>query len=322
VAKKNKPSAVDTVSMMKEGDQVIGFIINGKKFYSSDEFFVDGIKCKDLKGFNIGSIPPEFCIRPVDEFEGYIYSDGKNGGYACMNLFYPRKYWEHKFSLTKYVEAMEKAIRIRQVTNKDVEFDEITDDGDVALMVNFTITLPQDMRIEQAMIRFNDVLEEIEAHTERILDGQEITDDILENEQTFTVKVLLPLFRSMGFYNVKYNHSNREFGKDITFSAIDPFGVSRNYGVQVKAGDLSGEAGSQIDMIISQVDDAFKIPYIDTVNREKRNISDLIIAISGRFTNNAEEKILQKVKQPNIRFLSIDNIQSLLVEYMSTKHKS
>ena len=45
----------------------------------------------------------------------------------------------------------------------------------------------------------------------------------------------------MGFIDVKYNHSKGEFGKDVTFSEINKFGVRRNYGVQVKAGDLSGK---------------------------------------------------------------------------------
>jgi hypothetical protein len=121
----------------------------------------------------------------------------------------------------------------------------------------------------------------------------------------------------MGFDNVKYNHSNQEFGKDIIFSETDRFGVDRNYGVQVKAGDLSGEAGSLIDKIIAQIDDAFKLSYIDTMNREERRITDLVIAISGRFTHNAEKKILEKVEHSNIRFLSIDSIQSLLSKYIN-----
>ena len=68
----------------------------------------------------------------------------------------------------------------------------------------------------------------------------------------------------MGFTDVKYNHSKREFGKDLTFSEMNKFGVRRNYGVQVKAGDLSGEAGSEIDKIIAQIEDAFSMPYINT----------------------------------------------------------
>ena len=58
------------------------------------------------------------------------------------------------------------------------------------------------------------------------------------------------------------------------------------------------------------------MPYVDTTSREKRYISDLIISISGRFTNNAEAKIIEKVHQLNIYFLSIDKIQELLTAFM------
>jgi hypothetical protein len=177
------------------------------------------------------------------------------------------------------------------------------------------------MPIDEALNRFNNTVEEIEGHTERILEGEEISSELLKEEPRFTIELLLPLFRSMRFIDVKYNHSKREFGKDVTFSEMDKFGVRRNYGVQVKAGDLSGEAGAEIDKIIAQIDDAFKIPYIDTTSKERRYISDLIIAVSGRFSNNAEDKIIEKVHQRNIYFLNIDKIQELLSKYMKKKLK-
>ena len=87
---------------------------------------------------------------------------------------------------------------------------------------------------------------------ERILEGEEISNKILNDEVKYTIEVLLPLFRNMDFIDVKYNHGKREFGKDVTFSEMDKFGERRNYGVQVKAGSLSGEAGSEIDKIIEK----------------------------------------------------------------------
>jgi len=86
--------------------------------------------------------------------------------------------------------------------------------------------------------------------------------------------------------------------------------------VQVKAGNLSGEAGAEIDTIIGQIGDAFSMPYIDTTSREERYISFFAIAISGRFTDNAKDKIMEKVKLRNIYFLDIDKIQELLTNYM------
>jgi len=244
--------------------------------------------------------------------EGEISSDKDKIGIASMNIHIYRKYWYHNFGASQYVLAMKNAVEARNKTDKDVEFIEIEDDG-AHIFFRYKIFLLEDMPIDKAYQKFQEIVQEIGGHTERILGGEEISSEVLSDEPKFTVEVLLPLFRNMGFLDVKYNHSKREFGKDVTFSEIDKFGVRRNYGVQVKAGDLSGEAGSDIDKIIAQIDDAFKMPYIDTTSREKRFISDLIIAISGRFTNNAEDKIIEKVHQRNIYFLSLDKIQELII---------
>jgi hypothetical protein len=198
---------------------------------------------------------------------------------------------------------------------KDIEFTEIDDDG-AHIFFRFDIFLREDISIDKALRRFKQIVEEIEGHTERILEGEEVSSEILNDEKKFAIELLLPLFRNMGFVDVKYNHGKREFGKDVTFSEIDKFGVRRNYGVQAKAGDLSGEAGAEIDQIIAQIEDAFSMSYINTTSREKRYISDLIVAITGRFTDNAKDKIIEKVNRRNLYFLDTDKIQELLTQYM------
>lgn len=88
---------------------------------------------------------------------------------------------------------------------------------------------------------------------------------------------------------------------------------------KLKLETYQGEAGAEIDKIIGQIDDAFSMPYIDTTSREKRYISDLIIAISGKFTGNAEDKIIEKIHKHNIYFFNIDKIQELLTHHMKKK---
>jgi hypothetical protein len=232
-----------------------------------------------------------------------------------MDIHIYRKYWNHKFGALQYINAMKKAIEIRKESDKDIEFTEIEDDG-AHIFFRYNIFLLEDMPIDRALQRFQEIVQEIEGHTERLLEGEEISNEVLNNEIRFTVEVLLPLFRNMGFVDVKYNYGTREFGKDVTFSEIDKFGVRRNYGVQVKAGNLSGEAGSEIDKIIAQIGDAFSMPYLNTTSREKRYIHDLIIAISGRFTENAKDKIVEKVNRGNIYFFDMDKVQELLTLHM------
>lgn len=305
------------ISLIKENGDVVGFKVNDKAFYA-DNGRVE-VEVDDLKGFNISSIPDGFFLSLFEEnmidFQGASLNDDGYAGTAFIENQIYRKYWYHKFGASQYVNAMKKAIEIRKESDKDAEFLEIEDDG-AHIFLRYNIFFFQDMPIDQAYQRCQEIVQEIQGHTERILEGEEISGEILNDEVKFTIEVLLPLFRNMRFFDVKYNHGKREFGKDVTFSEIDKFGVRRNYGVQVKAGDLSGEAGSEIDKIIGQIGDAFSMSYIDTTSREKRYISDLIIAISGRFTDNAKDKIIEKVNQRNIHFFDIDKVQELLALHM------
>lgn len=308
----------DKISFIKDDGDVVGFVINDKKFYAEDGRRYEA-QIDDLKGFNISSIPNGFWLYPLKGntivFEGEISSDKEHVGIASMDVHIYRKYWNHKFGALQYINAMKKAIEIRKESDKDIEFTEIEDDG-AHIFFRYNIFLLEDMPIDRALQRFQEIVQEIEGHTERLLEGEEISNEVLNNEIRFTVEVLLPLFRSMGFVDVKYNHGTREFGKDVTFSEIDKFGVRRNYGVQVKAGNLSGEAGSEIDKIIAQIGDAFSMAYLNTTSREKRYIHDLIIAISGRFTENAKDKIVEKVNRGDIYFFDMDKVQELLTLHM------
>ena len=76
---------------------------------------------------------------------------------------------------------------------------------------------------------------------------------------------------------------------------------------------------TQVEEIIGQIDDAFTMPYIDTSSRERRYISEMFIVISGRFTDNAKDKIIEKVSQRNVSFIDIDKVEELLSKYMGLK---
>lgn len=305
--------------MIKEGKQVLGFKINDKEFFVEESGYAD-VEVSELKGFNIGSIPRNFSLRPLDGItvvlEGELSSDGKRHGIAYMNIEEPRRFWDYKFGVGQFYKAMKEALVIRKRTSHDVNFIELEDDGEL-LRFRYEILLKQDMPVNKAFKRFKEIVNEIEGHTVRLLENVEIPPKVLLEEKKFTNQLLLPLLRAMGLNDVHYNHGKREFGKDLTFSDVDKFGVRRNYGVQVKAGNLSGEAQSTFDKIIGQIDDAFDTPYVEVTSREQRYISTLVIAISGRFTDNAKDKIMAKVgRRRTVYFLDIEKIQELLTKYM------
>jgi hypothetical protein len=138
------------------------------------------------------------------------------------------------------------------------------------------------------------------------------------DEKAFCEEVLAPLLRRMGFLSVRYTHGVREYGKDFTFSELTPFGVMRHYGLQAKAGDVSGGVNSAIDELIGQAEDAFKMSYYEIASTEPRYISTFIVAISGRFTSNAKDKIVQKVPRGvwgSLLFLDRELILELISRY-------
>lgn len=115
------------------------------------------------------------------------------------------------------------------------------------------------------------------------------------DEDYFCTNFLSPLLISMKFKEVNYCHGTREYGKDFTFSAYSKFNTIVNYGLQAKAGNISGKVNSDIDELIGQIEDAFCMPYYSLGSKNENYISVFIIAISGKFTNNAKEKIMHKV---------------------------
>jgi len=126
----------------------------------------------------------------------------------------------------------------------------------------------------------------------------------------------------MGFVFVRYAAGRKEYGKDFTFSELTPFGDYRHYGLQAKAGDVSGSVNSAIDELIGQIADAFAMPYYEIGSKDPRFISTFIIAISGKFTENAREKIVEKTPKGligSVYFLDQERIAELVERYWKQK---
>lgn len=122
----------------------------------------------------------------------------------------------------------------------------------------------------------------------------------------------------MNFLSVKYNHGINEYGKDYTFTELTPFGDLRYYGLQAKAGNIDGGNRSKVDEIISQIEDAFSMPFYDLNSKEEKYISILIIAISDKYSANAKQKIINKIPKGIIGstyFLDKENIEELIEKF-------
>lgn len=148
---------------------------------------------------------------------------------------------------------------------------------------------------------------------EIILDGgPEWKDEYMVHEKPFCDELLEKLLHQMKFYDIENKHGNWEFGKDFTFTERTFFGLHRYYGMQAKAGNISGAINPQpstktsqgkrikvtpLDEILAQLEDAFTIPYRYKETSEPRFISTFIIAISGELTENAKEKLWWKLQK-------------------------
>jgi hypothetical protein len=105
---------------------------------------------------------------------------------------------------------------------------------------------------------------------------------------------------------------------NFRFSEITPFGNHRHYGLQAKAGDIKGGVNAPIDELLGQISDAFAMPYYEIGSKELRYISKFIIAISGSFTENARDKIVEKMPKGvvgSVYFLDRERITELVERY-------
>ena len=168
---------------------------------------------------------------------------------------------------------------------------------------------------EEAIEICDQITNEIEGAAELRIGVELFKVSESENEKDFTLRVVLPILRKLGFSNVKYNHGKREYGKDIVFSRITEFDEVEHWAAQVKFGDIRGGANSDIDEVFAQIEDAFKMPYYDLYTKTKVRPSKVCVIVSGKFTENAIEKICEKIEshamRNNILFIDGERIDTI-----------
>lgn len=229
---------------------------------------------------------------------------------------HPNKYWEGTWGLATLLGAIRDQVPHHLgVTVGDIELDDDWKRLSLRVPIDEGAALPS-LQAKAGL------LQKMTREAEIALGGIRWKPEYTKNERAFCEEVLAPLLRRMGFLSVRYTQGAREFGKDFTFSELTPFGFLRHYGLQAKADDVSGNVNSSIDELVGQADDAFKMPYIEIGSTEPRYISTFVIAISGRFTSNAKEKIVHKVPKGlhgSILFLDRESILELVERYWKVR---
>jgi hypothetical protein len=247
--------------------------------------------------------------------EAEIYRNDAGHLIAEHICYQPNKCWEGTWGLATFLGA----IRDQLPFFPDVILGNIELEDD---WKRLTLQVPlADGPAAEALQASADILKKLIREAEIALGGIRWKPEYAKDERAFCEEVVAPLLRRMRFLSVRYAQGTREYGKDFTFSELTPFGVLRHFGLQAKAGDVSGEVNSAIDELVGQADDAFKMPYYDIASTEPRYISTFIIAISGRFTSNAKEKIVHKIPRGlhgSLLFLDRESIFDLIDRYWKT----
>jgi len=314
------------IEYIGEEDYFEEIIIDGQKFEAEDENAFTVPKSL-LRGVRLEEINPSITINVCEKVEDEIifitsipYSIRNLDNTNAEILFEDsgrRKFWDGQVGFKPYMETKRDIILERQQELEDIHLDSYDDDGDY-IFINYSITVEAEtlgLLIQQA----EQIIKEIEGAAELTLGSpfKEIGD--AENEADFTISILVPLLRKMGFSDVRYNHGKKEYGKDIIFSRRTEFDEYEYWGVQVKFGDVLGGVNSDIDTLVGQAEDAFKMPFYDVYTRSRQRISKLLIAISGKFTENAVEKICEKIEshplKNNIVFVDGEKIKTLAEKF-------
>ena len=312
------------VEFNNDVDGMASFVVEGEEYSEDGESAI--VPAAVLKRTDINSIPYNFdieiCESQSDEavvikIPAYFKRVGEKEFHVWYEELITRKYWDGVVGLKLYMETKKSIIEERSREIEDISLDYYDDDG-AYICLRYSTNIVVDS-MESLLADVEQLYGEIEGATDIALGSpfQKIADCEKENE--FTIKILLPLFRKLGFVNVKYNHGNKEFGKDVTFARRTEFDEYEYYGVQVKHGDVSGGASGDINELITQAKDAFSMPFYDVYSRNKVRVSKVVIAISGKFTSNAVEKIIEGIQEyplkNNLIFLDGEKVESLMNKY-------
>lgn len=218
----------------------------------------------------------------------------------------------NKWAMKVYLETMKNICdEMDGVLVTNYEYDD-NDEAFRAFFVSFLFDIDYTPYFEDVYKYCKNFCTKLDVLTHRKLSGCYWDSSFETDEMAFCEFYLTPFFKKSGFENVIFNHGNKEFGKDYILETKDIFGYPEYYGVQAKAGNLSGKATSNINEIVSQINMAFKVPYKATDGTEVY-ISKIIIAISGVFSENAQSIIQNTVDRymfSNIIFLSKKELEN------------
>lgn len=276
-----------------------------------------------LSGLRVDELPDFIDFMPCQWAEdGFVMVGGaslrlRRTGAGAVHVVFEdydaREHWDDARGLESWMQVKRGVVSDREALLCDVLLESCDDDGDCVCLA-YSADFEAET-VELAVQLAEQVAAEVDGAVELLLGGQPVPNTPPSSEQEFTLKTVLPLLRMLGFRNIKYNHGSREFGRDVVFARVTEFDELEHWGAQVKHGDVSGGAGSEVNKLIGQAEDAFSMPFYSIYTRRQERISRLVIIVSGAFTENARQKICDGIQSSvlrnNLVFIDGDKISTL-----------
>jgi len=154
-----------------------------------------------------------------------------------------------------------------------------------------------------------------------------LTKEIVQKmkEAELSQKVLIPLFRAMGFQDVfSYHGGAGEQGKDIVFWEHDKLQARKNYAVVVKATIISGQAKSgkgTAGEVATQIQQVFGADYLDSVTSEPQIVHECWVVTNQKILKEGETSIKSVIKTSNfdrhVRFVDGDKLWGLVEKHLA-----
>ncbi len=244
---------MNNIVVRKRGRSIDHMLINGEEVYSDDDSTYSVPKAL-LKGIRFREMPKnvafEVCskieegIVVLDNFPFRISKISADRAHVYFEDSGRRKYWDGDVGFKLYMETKRDIIKERANEIGDLKFETYADDGDYIFLA-FSKEI-EASSFDQIITISEQLIQEIEGTVQLNIGAPFKTVQDSSDEADFCLSVVIPLLRKLGFSNVKYNCGTREFGKDILFSRKTEFDDFEFWGAQVKYGDVSGAASSEM----------------------------------------------------------------------------
>ena len=199
--------------------------LDGQPAYSLNAYGMENIPFHSWPNNNVVSIDSGY----LDDWNLYelLYVDIKK---PCLTFAYSIKYDTLISMLAVKDDNSSKRLVLQNLgsfldnlSNQRIQKKQI----EVEENIEHTLTFTEIEIIETAQETIVRVDEAFAKSIENSFEGEKPLSFYTGKEELFTKNLLKPLFKKMGFIDVKYTHGPHEFGKDLVFYESDKFNRRR-----------------------------------------------------------------------------------------------